>query len=282
MTNKTQTIVEYYDNCETDYRLFWDLDRSLAMHAGYWDNTTKTLNDALRRENEVLAEMAQIKKSDRVLDAGCGVGGSSLFLARKIGCPVVGISLSDKQIAKANNLASKESFTNTPEFLVMDFTKTSFPSSSFDVIWGIESVCHAANKDAFIREAHRLLKPGGRLIVADGFGQDSTLNKSERRHMSYWLNGWGVDALESVPTFQKHLETQGFQQITYRNITENVMPSSKRLYYISFPALVYSKLGEWTGLRKKIQTDNIWGAYYQYTTLKKNLWEYGIFMASKN
>ena len=84
MRSKKSAIVEYYDTCEGDYRIFWDLDRSLAMHAGYWDSETKTLADALKRENEILAELAGVTSSDYVLDAGCGVGGSSIFWLNSI------------------------------------------------------------------------------------------------------------------------------------------------------------------------------------------------------
>ena len=74
-------VVRYYERCETDYRWLWDLDRSLAMHVGIWDAHTRTLREALARQNEILAEHAAIGAGDRVLDAGCGVGGSAIFLA---------------------------------------------------------------------------------------------------------------------------------------------------------------------------------------------------------
>lgn len=282
MQTNTKSIVDYYDSCEGDYRFFWDLSRSKAMHAGYWDKTTKNLADALQRENQVLAEIAAIQTEDRVLDAGCGIGGSTQFLAREIGCEAVGISLSTKQIDTARRLASQERFVCPPEFFVRDFTQTMFPDASFDVIWGLESICHANDKAAFAREAYRLLKPGGRLIVADGFNTVPQLGLEDQQCMSYWLNGWGVETLDTPELFKQHLELSGFQNVSYRNVTENVMPSSRRLYVISFPAIVMSKIGEWIGKRTKIQTNNIWGAYYQYITLKKGLWEYGIFVAHKN
>jgi tocopherol O-methyltransferase len=102
---RSDQIIYYYDSCETDYRLFWDLAYSQAMHAGYWDENTKTLRDALHRENEILAERAQIKPGEQVLDAGCGIGGSSLYLAQTHQCQVTGITLSAKQVETATKLA---------------------------------------------------------------------------------------------------------------------------------------------------------------------------------
>ncbi|MBA2728045.1 MAG: methyltransferase domain-containing protein [Parachlamydiaceae bacterium] len=277
-----EDIISYYDHCVSDYRLFWNLDRSFAMHAGYWDNTTKTLADALERENEILAELVNITSNDKVLDAGCGVGGSSLFLSRRYGCDTTGITISAKQVEMATLQAKNASLSCPPKFYVMDFTQTSFADESFDVIWGIESICHAENKAAFIKEAFRLLKPFGRLVVADGFQLNKNLQQNDASNMTVWLKGWGVSSLETVEIFQRELSAAGFQDINYRDITLNVMRSSKRLYWISFPALAMSKIGEWFGVRSKIQTDNIWAAYYQYLTLKKNLWQYGIFTAKKS
>lgn len=108
MSTKHKTIIDYYENCETDYRLLWDLNHSHAMHAGYWDQTTHTLREALQRENEVLADLVRINAEDRVLDAGCGVGGSSMYLAQHRGCEVTGITLSEKQVQLATETAIKK------------------------------------------------------------------------------------------------------------------------------------------------------------------------------
>ena len=70
MQSHQSSIIDYYDTCESDYRTFWDLDRSMAMHAGFRDHTTSSLSDALARENEILADYAKIKSHEKVLDAG--------------------------------------------------------------------------------------------------------------------------------------------------------------------------------------------------------------------
>lgn len=276
-----EQIVHYYDTCESDYRLLWDLDHSHAMHAGYWDAHTRTLRQALRRENEVLAEIAGIKQEDRILDAGCGVGGSSIFLAQNYGCEVVGITLSAKQAQSATKHAAQAGVKDLVSFKVMDYTCTDFPSESFDVIWGVESICHTSDKSLFIKEASRLLKPEGRLIVADGFANQQPRNSKERAQMEGWLKGWGVKELDHPKSFEMGLKRAGFENISFSDITEHVIPSSKRLYWISWPTIPLSKMGEWLGVRIPSQTANLYSARYQYQTLKKGMWLYGIFYAKK-
>lgn len=276
-----EEIIRYYDECEVDYRLLWDLNNSHAMHAGYWDEHTKSLRDALRRENEILAEIAGIKETDCVLDAGCGVGGSSLFLAKQYQCAVTGITLCPKQAQKARKIAKDARIVPHPLYAVMDFTCTTFPDRSFDVVWGLESVCHATNKEAFIKEASRLLRPGGRLIIADGFASNPPRTISEAAAMKRWLKGWGVEDLATVDAFKNALTLNGFKDIFFRDITQNVKPSAKRLYLYSWPGVLLSKLGELVGLRNAFQTENLYSARCHYQTLKKGLWLYGIFCAEK-
>lgn len=274
MAKLKQEILDYYDLCETDYRRFWDLDTSRAMHSGYWDETTSTLRQALLRENEVMAEIAAIKPGDRVLDAGCGVGGSSFFLAAQ-GCSVDGINISQKQVENARAHAATIDVNKRPRFHVMDYTATSFLENTFDVVWAIESVCHAEDKEAFVKEAHRILKPGGRLIVADGF----LINEGEG--MKTWLQGWACPNLAPLPVFKLHLKKVGFELEEARNITPNVMPSSRRLYWIASATIWLSKLLERFGLRTKEQTDNLRAAYWHHKTLKRGDWLYYIIMSVK-
>jgi tocopherol O-methyltransferase len=272
-------IINYYDKCQVNYQRWWDLDRSLAMHAGFWDGKAKNLSQALLRENEVLAEIASIKSGERVLDAGCGVGGSSIYLAQTLGCRVTGITLSPKQVEMAT--ARVSGLKNPPEFLVMDYTDTTFPDGTFDVVWAIESVCHAENKRDFLHEAWRILKPGGRLILADGFHVKNEYSAEERELLAKAVNGWAVNSMESIPNFEKYLKEEKFVGIEKIDATEWVIPSSRKLFFYSFPAIAWSKLGEYFGWSTKTQTRDFLSYHFQFWAVRKGLCKYMIFFAKK-
>lgn len=266
--NSNNAIIKYYDSCEIDYKLIWKLNKHGAMHFGLWDDRVRTFSQALIRENEVLAQIAKITKEDYVLDAGCGVGGSSVFLAKKIGCKVVGITLSEKQISSAKEFARKNDAADLVNFQIADFTKTNFEHGTFDVIWAIESVCHAYNKEDFVKEAARILKKGGRLIIADWFASKEDFSEKEKVLMKKWLNGWAVNSLDTQERFWEYLEKSNFKNIKFCDVTQNIMNSSKRLYLYSLPALFFGKLAEFLKIRNRIQTGNIIAAHYHHKALK--------------
>ncbi|MEI2756854.1 MAG: methyltransferase domain-containing protein [Chitinophagaceae bacterium] len=169
-------IVQYYQDTENAYKDSWDLNNSLAIHYGYWDEGVKSFPESLLRMNEIMMQTAVIQSTDLVLDAGCGVGGSSIYLASKLGCPVTGITLSQRQVTQATGFAKEKKLENLVSFTIMDYCNTDFKDESFNVVWGCESVCYADDKEKFINEAYRILKPGGRLIIADGFVIDYESN----------------------------------------------------------------------------------------------------------
>ncbi|MCR9142251.1 MAG: methyltransferase domain-containing protein [bacterium] len=274
-------IIDYYDSCEIDYHWLWDLKNSRAMHYGFWDAEVSSLGQALLRQNDFMAERAAIDSEDRVLDAGCGVGGSALHLARRVGCHVTGISISARQIARATEFAREEELTDKTEFLERDFTDTGFPDEHFSVVWAVESVCHARDKMDFLREAFRVLRPGGRLIVCDGFASRRNYSEPEERLMRRWVNGWAVESLESDEAFCDGARDIGFQNIHYEDITTNIMPSARRLYRLAMPTLFFGRLAQLLRIRSSVQTQNIVAARDQYRALRRKLWHYGIFYGEK-
>ena len=288
MNQYKEKVIKYYGQCLWDYQPLWRLNKYLAIHNGFYDNNNRTHGQAVINMNRVLAKISKIKPESKVLDVGCGVGGSSIWLAKKLGVKAIGIDIGERQIEMAKKFAKKYKVDNLVKFYIRDFLDTKFPQDSFDVVWGIESVCHAENKRNFLLETKRILKERGRLIIADAFLKKENLIEQEKKKMKQWFEGWVIPNLASVKEFQEYLEELGFRNIRYIDVTKNVMPSVNRLYYIIgvplYPIVKILKLigiDKIVGIKNRMRMGEIISAYYCPKTLKKGLWIYGIFCAEK-
>ena len=273
-------IITYYDDCQVDYALVWQLKEVMCMHYGYWNEQTPHHRAALQMMNQKVAEASAITAGQYVLDAGCGVGGPAIFLA-SLGCQVEGITLSEKQVATCRENAAKFHLQDRIHFSQQNYLATSFPDNTFDVVWAIESVCYAWDKKDFTREAFRILKPGGRIVVADFFSREVDEGSPDARLMEKWTNSWAIKSYATPDEFKDALTSSGFKGIENHDITEQVKPSIRRLYLSFFPGLVTTTVAQWIGLRNKVQTKNTWSTYYQYQAHRKDLWRYYIFSAQK-
>ena len=277
----TEAIVGYYDQTWLDYRILWLNKDNLAVHFGYTDDSTRSHTDALKNMNRVLADRVRIQPGERVLDAGCGVGGSSLWLATERGAEVVGITLAARQAAMARDNAMRRGVTDRVQFEVADFTATPFPDASFDVVWAVESMCHAPRKAAFYREAARLLRPGGRVVVADFVRAARPLDSTGERLLHEWLDGWAVPDIDTPGEHLEHLACAGFAEPRLDDVTTHTRPSLRRLYRMAYWTYPLAVLGRVTGVRSEVQHGNVIASIRQYQALRRDAWFYSILSATK-
>jgi tocopherol O-methyltransferase len=273
-------IVAYYEDTYLDYRVWWTSAATLAMHYGFWDEQTTNHADAQLNMNRVLAVQAELKPNDHVLDAGCGVGGSAIWLAQEFGVQVVGISLLPSEVRRGRSFAQQRGVADRVTFERQDFTHTTFPDGSFDVIWTIESMCHAPDKREFLAEARRLLKPGGRLVVADGFRARRPFNSDEERSLHRWLSGWAVPDLMTAEEFADAARQVGFAHMRLDDITTNIQPSARRMYHLARVLYPVGIIQRALRLVTYPQLANARSALEQYQTLRRGLWFYGIATAT--
>ena len=276
-----QEIKSYYHESLRDYEIVWQLKQSMALHYGYWDDQVNTHRQALWTMNYQIAKNAQIKETDYVLDAGCGVGGTSFFLANNIGCKVEGISLSAAHIERALEYKKENDANDLVNFSCQNFCHTSFPDNSFDVIFGIESVVHAENKVDFLKEAFRLLKPGGRLLISDYFLREPK-NNEEKTVLRKWADSWAIDDFIYEDSFLKDVKNVGFNTVLLKDISENVYPSIKLMHRSYYPGVFISRISNFFGRRTKKQLENSKSGKYQYQAYNSGVWKYKHFLAFKD
>ena len=236
---------------------------------------------AQRRMTEVCAEAVQPRPGERLLDAGCGVGGTDRWLAERYRAFVCGLNVQHDHLAIARQHQGIPANGGRVCFSRQDYTEMGIASESCDIVWGLESICHCQDKSAFIREASRVLRPGGRLMIADFFLAEDALSDRDAFEVTEWTRGWAIPNLASTKGFFELLEAHGFANVRQRDITANVLPSSHRLYKASLVASPIHRYLERLGARSTIQGANISAAHLQYRTLRDHVCAYAIFTAEK-
>jgi tocopherol O-methyltransferase len=275
-----QRIRSYYEETRLDYRVLWLNARSRGLHFGYWDGNTRGHADSVNNMNRVMAERLGIQPGQRVLDAGCGQGGSAVWLAREYDVEVVGITIVPHQVARARRYAMSEGVADRVRFEEQDYSRTSFPDASFDVVWAMESVCHAADKPRFLAEARRLLRPGGRLGIEDYLRFGRSYGERDEGLIQSWLSGWAIPDLATGYELVNWCVEAGFGDIDLVDITPHVRPSLRRLYRIARLLWPLALALRAVGLRSATQHGNSRAARDQYRALERGLWFEGMLTAT--
>jgi tocopherol O-methyltransferase len=151
-------VADHYNELDLFYRELW----GEHVHHGFWVTGRESPEVAVRHLIEVVAREGQIKTGTRVIDIGCGYGGTARQLAQQHGAEVTGITLSSAQYDYAKSVTAGPN----PTYLVADWHSTEFTQQGFQAAVAIESSEHTPDREEFCRRAYNVLQPGGRFVVS--------------------------------------------------------------------------------------------------------------------
>ena len=278
-------VHRYYQATTRDYLRYYETGWHHHMHFGF-DRDLPEGGNPTEHMVRYLAGLAGVKASDRVLDAGCGVGGSAIWLAREIGCRSLGITLVESQARLAVGFAAKRKVGGNLQdagraggaaaFVVNDFSSPAFKPGFFDVVWAVESFDHAPDKCAWVESMHAILRPGGRLIIADGFRTEVDMSRGQARAYGRFLEGWAVPHLCTGGELDAYASAAGFARMHGEDLTEDVLPHSRAIYRFGFLFIPWRWGLRRLGLSSPEKLGNALATFYQYRTLKRGLWQYRV------
>jgi len=272
-------VHRYYHATTEDYLRYYQTDWHHHMHYGFDRDLPKGGNPT-EHMVRYLARIAEVGKGDRLLDAGCGVGGSAIFLAREIGCRAVGITLVESQARLARGFATAAAGANGGEgsrrarFAVNDFHSPAFKPGSFDVVWAVESFDHAVDKRAWVASMFAMLRPGGRLIIADGFRAAAPASLRQASEYASFLAGWAVPYLCSEAELEAYGTEAGFEKLHGEDISGDVLPHARAIFRFGLIFIPLRWMLRKLGLTSPEKLGNAYATYFQYRTLKRGLWRY--------
>lgn len=263
-------IATHYDQATADYR-HWSA--ALHMHFGYWRWPLSPFNRAAMVEGlsaEVHARLelgpALVDQSDQpdqpriVVDLGCGVGSAARQLAtRAPSVRVLGLSLSPRQVELGEALSATAGLSERVELRQTDYRATGLAGASVIGAYAIESACYDAEGGAgLIREAARILRPGARLVVADGFRRTARVPRLAAAAERRLAAAWALPGLSARGPFLACLAAHGFEVEAVEDVSLRVLPS---VLHVPIVSLGF-RLREGFGLERRREANaraSLWG-----------------------
>ncbi len=218
----TRRISKFWDTISRGMEMAW----GPHIHHGYYDgDEILTPVEAQEKLIDRLADMLKIIGGSTIADVGCGIGGSSIYLAGKYGAQVSGITLSPVQAVMARARAKALNTTGVT-FMVEDaLDMKSFKDGSFDIVWSLESCEQFFDKGRFLSEAGRILKENGQLMLATWCsGKDEYSGKEARAYKRITL-AFDLPYMPSMEYYLTLLKERGFTVVSSFDWSDRVKKS---------------------------------------------------------
>lgn len=215
----------YYDeNTAGIYQRGWNRDH---IHFGLFEpgecpQPGESLADsaglarAVERMVRVIVAPARIERRHHVVDAGCGVGGTAIYLAKSHGCTVTGVNLNRMQLEIATEKTAVAGLENRISYDYADCARSlPLDDNSIDVVVNIESACHYSDRRQFLREVSRILKPAGRIVAMDWMARDGLVASEYEKYIAPLCGPFAVHGLETQSTYSEKLREAGLEILLF-------------------------------------------------------------------
>lgn len=264
--SQADSVADYYDR---NTRWFVRVGRSRdagGIHRELWGEGVDNAVDAVLYANRLVAEHLDDDPAFRVVDLGCGIGGSVCWLMERHSGSAVGLTISSAQVGLATQRAAERGLDNRCTFVEADFTDPP-DLGTFDLAFAIEAFVHSPHPDAFFVGAAQLVKPGGTLTIVDDFLAPQASEKS--RFVHRFREGWHATSLSTVGQVVDAAERAGFQLVSDRDLTPLVALGRWRDRWVAFWVAALS----WAPIRHPYWSSLVGGDALQ-TCLRRGLVTY--------
>ena len=235
----------YYEEAGPDYSAW---SPHFNMHFGFFRRGINPFNREamLEQMNREILDRLQISiDRPRILDMGCGLGATLRSIASRLpNADLRGVTLVPWQLEQGRQLNQSSLHAASIRLSLGHYEHTTYPSGTFDAICAIESSCYGTgpNKSRLIHEAHRLLRPGGRFVVADGFIGPGKFRGPQPSIYRKLCDCWVIEDLGEIRAFTRELERAGFREIAIEQIQSRVTPSVLHVPWVTLKFLLASVL----------------------------------------
>ena len=224
-TRLNENIRDFYDSSSD----LWEKTWGEHMHHGYYGADGQVEENHYQAQVDLIEELlgwGGIQKPVRILDMGCGIGGSSLHLARKYNAEVVGITLSPRQVARARERAAEAGLSDRVTFAVADALQPPFENRSFDLIWSLESGEHIPEKKKLVQTCHDLLAPGGCFLMATWCHRPvpPAVQLSEKELLERICSAYHLPSMVSIESYAALCREIGFESVQVADWSVAVAP----------------------------------------------------------
>lgn len=216
-TIEKKSIRGHYDLATPFYRLLW----GPHIHHGLWLDDAATPYQAQCQLTDTLADLIGVSRKDNLLDIGCGMGGSSIRLAKQRGCRCHGITLSRVQKHWATASAMLNGLSGRVTFEAADVEKMELPPAAFDILWSVECTEHLYDKEKFFQKASQWLRPGGRLAIVVWFQGEAPKSPGQPQRVAELCQRFVCPSFATVDDYRSWLTNAGFHSISHHDWSQH-------------------------------------------------------------